>query len=187
MSPKILVAGIGNIFLGDDAFGSVVARRLAIRDLPEDVQVIDFGIRGLDLAYRLLDPSDLTIFVDTVQRGGEPGTVYTIEPDVESDSIDQVGDQFGGLMIEPHAMNPARVIQMARGMGAEFKRILLVGCEPETLGGDEGYMGLSAPVEAAVDTALHVIERLIDGDVSEYGGKSMARSASVGVDAGACE
>ncbi|MGH7848434.1 MAG: hydrogenase maturation protease, partial [Candidatus Binatia bacterium] len=77
MTPaKILVAGIGNIFLGDDGFGVEVARELAKRKLPESVRVVDFGIRGFDLAYALLDGYDLTILVDAAPRGGLPGTLY---------------------------------------------------------------------------------------------------------------
>src|SRR5882672_1813652 len=80
--PRILVAGIGNIFLGDDAFGSEVARKLQQCSLPKDVRVVDFGIRGFDLAYALLDGHEVTILVDATPRGGEPGTLYTIEPDL---------------------------------------------------------------------------------------------------------
>src|SRR5580704_5165434 len=163
MQPKILVAGIGNIFLGDDAFVSEVARQLAVRNLPDEVQVIDFGIRGLDLAYALLEPRDVTILVDASPRGGEPGTVYTIEPDLrpllEGDSRQP--------LIEPHGMNPMKVLEMVRGMGGEFKRILLVGCEPETLGGEEGFMGLSAPVQAAVGKAVQVVEMLVANILAE--------------------
>src|ERR1700734_1751902 len=79
--PRILIAGIGNIFLGDDAFGSEVARRLAARPMPDGVKVVDFGIRGFDLTYALLDGSDATILVDATPRGGPPGTLYVIEPD----------------------------------------------------------------------------------------------------------
>jgi hydrogenase maturation protease len=155
--PRILVAGIGNIFMGDDAFGCEVARRLAGRDLPEGVRVVDFGIRGFDLAYALMDGYDVTIFVDATPRGGEPGTLYTIEPDLsELDSLDAQA-----AAIEPHGMNPLKVLGMVKSLGGEFKRILLVGCEPETLGPEEGQMGLSASVEAAVDEAARVVESLV--------------------------
>jgi hydrogenase maturation protease len=161
---KILVAGLGNIFLGDDAFGSEVARKLMQRDLPENVRVVDFGIRGLDLAYTLLDAKeDVTILVDATPRGGEIGTLYTIEPDLsELDNLDA-----GQMQIEPHGMNPMKVLAMVKSMGGEFKRILLVGCEPEMLSPDEEKMGLNEPVALAVDEAVKTIESLINKILGE--------------------
>jgi hydrogenase maturation protease len=155
--PRILIAGIGNIFLGDDAFGSEVARRLAQRKLPDDVRVIDFGIRGFDLLYALLDGYDVTIFVDTTARGGRPGTLYTIEPDLND--FNALSTEV--MMVETHDMNPMKVLGMVKAMGGEFKRILLVGCEPESLGSEAGQLGLSGPVEAAVDEAVGIIESLV--------------------------
>jgi hydrogenase maturation protease len=156
-TPSILVAGIGNIFMGDDAFGCEVARRLAGRQLPVGVRVVDFGIRGFDLAYAIMDGPDVTVFVDATPRGEAPGTLYTIEPDLSE--LNDAG--AGGIMVEPHGMNPLKVLGMVKAMGGEFKRILLVGCEPETLGGEEGLMGLSEPVERAVDEAVRVVESLV--------------------------
>jgi hydrogenase maturation protease len=155
--PSILVAGIGNIFMGDDAFGCEVARRLAGRQLPEGVRVVDFGIRGFDLAYAIMDGPDVTVFVDATPRGGEPGTLYTIEPDLSE--LNEMGE--GGIILETHGMNPLKVLGMVKAMGGEFGRILLVGCEPQTLGGEEGWMGLSEPVAAAVDEAVRVVESLV--------------------------
>jgi hydrogenase maturation protease len=154
---SILVAGIGNIFMGDDAFGCEVARRLAGRQLPRGVRVVDFGIRGFDLAYAIMDGPEVTVFVDATPRGGAPGTLYTIEPDLSGLN----GAEPGGIMVETHGMNPLKVLGMVKGMGGELKRILLVGCEPETLGGEEGLMGLSEPVERAVDEAVRVVESLV--------------------------
>ena len=149
----ILVAGIGNIFFGDDAFGSEVARRLLSRDLPEGVQVVDFGIRGIDLAYALLDEHDMVIIVDAAARGGLPGTLYVIEPylnDAEAAGI------------EAHSMDPMHVLAAAQTMGAELNRVRIVGCEPESLGSqEEGRMGLSPRVYAALDEAIGIIESLI--------------------------
>ena len=155
--PRVLVAGIGNIFLGDDGFGSEVARQLAGRPQPGAVRVVDFGIRGFDLAYALMDGYDVTIFIDATPRGSEPGTLYTIEPDLsELDEIDA-----RAAMVEPHGMNPMRVLAMVRAMGGTFRRILLVGCEPATLGPEEGRLGLSEPVAAAIDGAVDLVESLI--------------------------
>ena len=155
--PTILIAGIGNIFLGDDGFGVEVVRRLAGRKLPEAVRVTDFGIRGFDLAYALQDGYATTILVDACPRGHAPGTLYVIEPDLKT-LDDTAAPQ---ATIEAHAMNPVSVLRMARAMNIEVKNILLVGCEPETLGGEQGQMGLSATVEAAIDEAVNMIESLI--------------------------
>jgi hydrogenase maturation protease len=157
MPPKILIAGIGNIFLGDDAFGVEVVQRLSSRRLPDNVRVVDFGIRGFDLVYALLDSYDVTILVDATPRGGVPGTLYTIEPDLSALNHLEAPE----TVIETHGMNPMRVLGLVKAMGGEFKRLLLVGCEPATLGPEAGQMGLSTPVQAAVDGAVGVIESLI--------------------------
>jgi hydrogenase maturation protease len=155
--PSILIAGIGNIFLGDDAFGIEVVQRLASRKLPERVKAVDFGIRGFDLAYALLDGSDVTILVDACPRGGQPGSVYVIEPDLNS--LDT--PEATGAAVDAHSMNPMNVMRMAKSMGGELKRILLVGCEPLTLGPEEGQMGLSEPVAAMVEEAEKLIESMV--------------------------
>ena len=156
--PTILVAGIGNVFLGDDGFGVEVVRRLAERKLPEAVRVTDFGIRGFDLAYALQDGYETTIMVDACPHGEAPGTLYVIEPDLSpSDAAESPQ-----AAVEAHAMNPVSVLRMARAMNIEVKNLLLVGCEPQTLGGEEGQMELSAQVAAAVDDAVRLVESLID-------------------------
>jgi hydrogenase maturation protease len=156
--PRILVAGIGNIFLGDDAFGVEVAWRMSRRAMPENVRVADFGIRGMDLVYALLDGYDAAILVDAAARGGDPGTLYVIEPEPESD--DAGGPDVA--LVDAHGLNPMRVLDMARTLGGSPKRVLVVGCEPATLGDElEGAMGLSAPVEAAVGAAIAMVESLV--------------------------
>jgi hydrogenase maturation protease len=167
--PTVLVAGIGNIFLGDDAFGVEVVRRLGSRDLPQAVRVADFGIRGFDLAYALQDGYETTILVDACPHGEAPGTLYVIEPDLKG-----LDDPGAPQAIEAHAMNPESVLRMARAMNVEVKNVLVLGCEPETLGGEEGQMGLSAPVEAAVEEAVKLVESLID-DVLNKGGTGSAQ------------
>lgn len=153
-SPRILIACIGNIFLGDDGFGSAVAARLAERSLPEDVQVKDFGIRGIDLTYALLDPYELVILADACARGGEPGTIYVIEPDR--------AEPPAGPHLDAHDLNPVAVLRAVRSMGGAIGRILIVGCEPEDLGSDEdGRMGLSDAVAGAIDQAIQKIEELV--------------------------
>lgn len=161
--PSILIAGIGNIFMGDDAFGVEVVRRLVDRKLPDGVRVVDFGIRGFDLGYALMDAQDVTILVDATPRGGEPGTIYTIEPDLAE--LDGLNEQEMG--VETHGMNPMKVLAMVKSMGGDLKRILLVGCEPATLGPEEGLMGLSEPVAAAVDQAAAIVESLVSKIIDE--------------------
>lgn len=156
-SPQILIACIGNIFLGDDGFGVEVARRLAGRELPYEVRVVDFGIRGFDLAYALMDGYETTIFVDATSQGEAPGTLYVIEPDLN----EMNDDPYPESIVDAHAMEPMKVLRLAKSMGAELKRILVVGCEPASLGPAEGQMELTEPVQAAVDEAVTLIESLI--------------------------
>lgn len=136
-----LVAGVGNIFLGDDAFGPEVVREVAKCRLPSGVRVEDFGIRSLHLAYELLEPLDLLVLVDAVARGGPPGSLYLIEPEAEGEVV----------AADPHGMDLLTVFSLVRGMGGALPRTLLVGCQPADL--SEG-MGLSLPVRAAVKTAV---------------------------------
>ena len=149
---KILVACIGNIFLGDDGFGVEVARRLAERKLPEGVDLKDFGIRGVDLAYALMESYDLAILVDACPLGGAPGMVYVIEPEVAE----------GSAAIDPHSIHPMNVLRTVQAMGGASCPVLIVGCEPADLGPEEGKMGLSEPVEAATGEATDVVESLIE-------------------------
>jgi hydrogenase maturation protease len=152
---KILVAGIGNIFLGDDGFGVGVVRRLMNRKLPAEVRIVDFGIRGLDLAYALQDGYETTILIDAFPHGQAPGTISVVEPDARE--IAAVPTNF----VEPHSMHPMNVLRMASAMNGSLNRVLVVGCEPAFLGGDEGFMGLSEPVEPAVEQAVNTTEALI--------------------------
>ena len=117
-----------------------------------------FGIRGFDLAYALQDGYETTILVDACPHGEVPGTLYVIAPDLKA--LDDLGAPQAP--IEAHAMNPMNVLRMARAMNIEVKNVLLFGCEPETLGGEEGQMGLSAPVNAAVDEAVKLVESLVN-------------------------
>jgi len=156
-TPRILVACVGNIFLGDDGFGVEVARRLAEHPLPDGVRVTDFGIRGLDLMYALLDRSELTILVDACPRGRPPGTVCLLEPDLNAP---EQADVAPGPL-EMHCMNPENVLRMVRSIGGKPGRTLVVGCEPAELGGEDGKLGLSEPVEAAVGQATQLIETLV--------------------------
>ncbi|MGQ4361597.1 hydrogenase maturation protease [Streptomyces sp. SAS_272] len=155
--PRTLVAGIGNIFLGDDGFGVETARRLAERDLPARTEVVDTGVRGMDLAYRLLDGYDTLVLVDATARGEAPGTLYVIEHDVGGTPSPPAAAMDG------HRMTPDAVLALlatlCAGTGTEPpRRVLVVGCEPASV--DEG-IGLSAPVSGAVPRAVRLIEELL--------------------------
>jgi hydrogenase maturation protease len=156
--PRILIAGIGNIFMGDDAFGSEVARRLTTRPWPENVRVVDFGIRGYDVAYALMDNYDVSILIDATAQGGAPGTVYVIEPDLAA--LDEM--PAAGVAVDGHTMSPMHVLRLVKAFGGQFRKLLLVGCEPADLGpADEGKLGLSEPVAAAIEKAMSIVESLV--------------------------
>lgn len=150
--PRVLVAGIGNIFLGDDAFGVEVAQRLLALELPEGIRVVDFGIRGLDLAYALLDNYETVILVDAVPRGEPPGTLYVIEPQLPDESP---GELTMNEMLDLHDLDPVKVMRLVRAQGGHVRNVLLVGCEPQPIADDE-FMpgGLSEPVRSAVEPAV---------------------------------
>jgi hydrogenase maturation protease len=159
MGGSILIAGIGNIFQGDDAFGVEVVRRLAETKLPEYVRVMDIGIRSIDLGFALLEPYGLIILVDATARGGTPGTLYTIE--IEPDDIPDAPDEAS--MVNSHGLNPVLVLTLAKSMGATFNNVLLVGCEPMILDCDaSGQIGLSEVVEAAVNPAVEIVLQLVE-------------------------
>ena len=147
---RILVAGIGNIFLGDDGFGVEVAQRFAAAGPPPGVEVCDFGIRGLHLAYQMLDGGyDATILVDAVPRGGTPGSLYLIEPELES---------LPAASADAHSMDPVMVLGLLKTLGGSLGRVLIVGCEPASL--EEG-IGLSLPVDRAVSEALEFLREIV--------------------------
>src|SRR3712207_2812139 len=157
MSKRVLVAGVGNIFLGDDGFGVEVVKRLAGHEWPEGVEVVDFGIRGMDLAYALQDDYELIVFVDATPRGERPGTVYLIEPEIEAE---------GEVVLDTHGMDPLKVIKLSRALGAKPTRTLVVGCEPQVVVSGEDYedmlMELSEPMRAAVEEAVKLVESLVE-------------------------
>lgn len=154
--PRLLVAGVGNIFLADDAFGPEVIQALGPRPLPAGVRVRDFGIRGLDLAYELLDGYDTAVLVDAAPRGHEPGTLSLIAPDIP--------DTGAAAPPEAHGMDPAKVLALAAHLGdGPLPRILVLACEPQVRPrGDEDIMpGLSAPVRAAVAHAVEALHTMV--------------------------
>jgi hydrogenase maturation protease len=150
---RILVAGIGNIFLGDDAFGVEVATRLAAESLPDGVRLVDIGTRSLHLAYELLETEyDLAILIDAVARGGAPGTLYVIEPE-------PAGNGGNGVPVDAHGVRPEHALTMLRTLGGRVESVRIVGCEPGRIGEEPG---LSAPVAAAVPEAIRIVLRLVE-------------------------
>jgi hydrogenase maturation protease len=175
---RILVAGIGNIFLGDDGFGVEVVRRLATRRLPDSVRLVDFGIRGFDLALALLDGYDAAILIDATPRGGQPGTLYVIEPDPEVPHQDDPPE----MTLATHGMDPVKVLRLVLAMGGNLNRVLVVGCEPAALEPDaDGQIGLSESVHAAVDEAIRLVESLV-ADITTGDPEQQSRLAATGGD-----
>jgi hydrogenase maturation protease len=158
MGHEVLVAGVGNIFLGDDGFGVEVANRLASEALPEWVRIADFGIRGVHLAHELLDKAyETTILVDATPRGGKPGTVYLIEPDFYAVGADESNSP------DAHGMNPEAVFALLKTLGGNPGHVFIVGCEPARV---EEEIGLSPAVAHAVEEAIRLIRELISRTVT---------------------
>jgi hydrogenase maturation protease len=157
---RVLVAGIGNVFLGDDGFGVALADRLARRALPAGVEVVDYGIRGMDLAYALHDGWDAVVLLDAMPRGNPPGTLSVIEPDLDDLP----------LAVDAHAMDPVKVLGLALALGGSLPRTLVVGCEPQTMmrGDEEDVVAsVSEPVRAALDAGVPLVEALLADLTSE--------------------
>jgi hydrogenase maturation protease len=154
---QILVAGVGNAWLRDDAFGGECARRLEAAGTPPGVTVMDFGTGGLDLAYELMRGYDALVLLDASRHGGEPGTLYLLEPELS----DYGGAIEDGETINPHAMDPGSMLRFVNAIGGFSGKVVVIGCEPgevETVG-----LGLTPPVAAAVDRALALVEETIAG------------------------
>ena len=152
---QILVAGVGNAWLQDDAFGGEVARRLEHEGVPSGVTVMDFGTSGLDLAYEVMRGYDALILIDASRQGEEPGTLFVIEPQREefAPSIED------GEMIDPHHMDPSTVLRFVAAVGGFSGKVVVIGCEPGEV--DEVGLGLTPPVEAAVERALALVGETI--------------------------
>ncbi len=152
----ILVAAVGNLWLGDDGFAGEVAKRLRARELPADVAVADFGSGGLDLAYEVLRGYDALVLVDATRQGGEPGTLYVME--VDPDSIDASIDD--SVQIDPHGMDPETVLRFVKSTGGWPGKVVVVGCEPQEV--EEVGIGLTPRVAAAVDGAVDLVVETVE-------------------------
>jgi hydrogenase maturation protease len=153
---QILVAGVGNAWLQDDAFGGECARRLEARGAPPGVTVMDFGTGGLDLAYELMRGYDALVLLDASRQGGEPGTLYVLQPQLS----DYAGAIEDGDVINPHDMDPATVLRFVNAVGGFSGKVVVIGCEPGEV--DDVGLGLTPPVQAAVDRALELVTETLD-------------------------
>ena len=153
---RILIAGIGNAWMRDDGFGGEVVRRLQARGLPPEAAVFDFGTGGLDLAYELMRGYDALILIDIGRQGGEPGTLYVMEPDEQEA---QAGIEDGQL-IDPHGMDPQTVLRFVKTLGAWPGRVVVIACEPGDVEPD-GF-GLSSEVQGAVDRAAELVAETVE-------------------------
>ncbi len=168
--PRVLVAGVGNAFHGDDGFGVEVVRRLALRRLPPWVRLQDVGIRGLHLAFDLLEHAyEMALIVDAAPRGGVPGTLYVIEPHLPADPA-----SADGTGASPHGMSVEGAFRLLTRLGGTPDRVLVVGCEPADVG---ERMGLSPVVEAVVDDAVQLIFEWIEGTAHACGDAGTDRQA----------
>jgi hydrogenase maturation protease len=148
---QILVAGVGNAWMRDDAFGGEVVRRLEKQGVPSGVMVLDFGTSGLDLAYEVMRGYDALVLVDASRQGGEPGTLYVMEPE-QAEFAPSIDD---GEAIDPHHMDPQTVLRFVNATGGWPGKVLVIGCEPGEV--DEPGLGLTPAVEAAVAAALDLV------------------------------
>jgi hydrogenase maturation protease len=151
---RILVAGVGNVFLKDDGFAAEVVKQILAKAPRDGVEVQDFGTGGLKLAYDLMKSYDALILIDTAQRGHPPGTLYVIEPNAD----DIPADVTEGGPIDPHAADTRTVLRFIKAFGAWPVRLLIVGCEPANVADLD--LGLSEPVRAAVGEAVKLVENL---------------------------
>ena len=149
--PQILVAGIGNAWMRDDGFGGHVAKALESQDLPDGVSVFDFGSGGLDLAYEVMRGYHALVLVDVSRQGGEPGTLYVMEPD--EDEI--AGGIEDGEVINPHGMDPQTVLRFVKAVGGWPGKVVVVACEPGNV--EEMGLGLTDEVAASVDRAVKLV------------------------------
>jgi hydrogenase maturation protease len=158
---RVMIAGVGNMFMQDDGFGGAVIKKMQHKNFPEGVEIKDFGTGGLKLAYDLMRGYDGLILLDASPRGEKPGTLYVIEPNQDDINPDL---QQGGP-IDPHGADPATVLRFVKSIGSWPGKVIIVACEPEAVGDFE--IGLSAPVMAAIDKAIEMVEDIVNDIYTE--------------------
>jgi hydrogenase maturation protease len=154
---RILIGGVGNIFLGDDGFGPEVVRYLAQRTLPSDVALKDFGIRGRDLAYEIAAGYEAVILIDAMEHSDKPGTLYVLEPEIEDISDNDAIES----QLPAHHMDLLRVFRSVLMLGGQMPCLRLIGCEPASLD-ENNAMSLSPVVQAAIEPAVELVLSVLD-------------------------
>ncbi len=152
----ILVAAVGNLWLGDDGFAGEVAKELRTRGVPDDVAIADFGTSGLDLAYEVMRGYEALVLVDITRQGGEPGTLYVME--VDEEAVDATIED--GAQIDPHGMDPETVLRFVRATGGWPGKVIVIACEP--LDVEDVAIGLSPPVADAVPGAVDLVLETVE-------------------------
>ena len=152
---RVMIAGVGNMFMKDDGFGVEVVKKMRDKVFPEGVELKDFGTGGLKLAYDLMNGYDGLILLDASPRGGKPGTLYVIE----AKESDVSGDLENGGPIDPHGGDPITVLRFVKSVGSWPGKVMIVACEPEQTGDFE--IGLSEPVQASLDQAVILVEEIL--------------------------
>ncbi len=152
---QILVAGVGNAWLSDDGFGGEVARRLEAREVPEGVTIYDAGSGGLELAYEVMRGYHALVLVDVSKQGGEPGTLYVMEPDPD----DVEGALEDGDRIDLHGMDPRTMLRFVKMVGGWPGKVVVVAVEPAEV--EEIGLGLSPQIEAAVEGAIDLVMKTV--------------------------
>jgi hydrogenase maturation protease len=170
---RTLIAGLGNIFDSDDGFGVAVVRELTAELWPAGVEVCDFGIRGVHLAYQLLEGYDLVVIADAVSRGQAPGTLYVI--DHAADAARQpLGDE---PMLDTHDLNPDAVLALVPELGGALGRVVVIGCEPQSLAPG---MELSPSVAGSVERAAQLVRQTVQATAVEVDNGTTAQAHSAG-------
>ncbi len=152
MTGRTLVAGVGNVFLRDDAFGVEVVRLIAADPLPAGVEVRDFGIRGVHLVYELLNGCDLFVLVDAAARGEPPGTVTVLEVELPD------ADRLDRPVIDAHSLTPDDIFALLASLGGRPGRSVVVACEPADV---SAGMGLTEPVQEALPHAVRAVRDIL--------------------------
>lgn len=177
MKESVLIAGVGNIFLGDDAFGSVAARRMLRRRQRPGVKIIDLGIRGFDLAFALLENYDLVVLIDILPHSAKPGSLRVLE--IEFPPQPNACEHAS----QTHGMTPVRALEFASHFGVNAKQLYVVGCEPESLlPNGSGEFSLTPAVEAAIEPALKLVGELVGEffrKIGQEAGESNRQQASL--------
>lgn len=177
MSPRVLVVGVGNLLRRDDGFGIEVACRLAERDnLPPGVRVVETGIAGVGLAQELMDGYDALMILDAVRRGGRPGTLYLLEPEV-TDVRSWPDEERRAFLADLHQVEPSLALGLAAALGVLPPIVRILGCEPADW--DEAEIGLTPPVARAADLAVDRARQLLD-ELAQRSGLAGHRSGGRG-------